>query len=84
MAVSTGVWDYRIEGADITVHSAERQLGLELTLLPNGISVRRSMVLVPPHQIVIVPDHILAMSPNGHTTLKEMHFSECQIGFVIS
>lgn len=83
MTISTGVWDYRIEGPNITIHSAERNIGLDMTVLQNGVNVRRGTASYPPHKIVITPDLIVVMSGQTQMRMSETHITDCRRGFVV-
>ena len=61
MTISTGVWDYRIEGPTITMNSSERKISLELDLTPQGVTVRRGTIFCPPWELRITPErYVLA------------------------
>ncbi len=82
MAVSTQLWDYRIEGRNILIRSAPRKIELNLTLNTNGVTVNRGRFVRGSITLFVEPDH--------HTLLPMNHrmsgntFRNCRIGMDIN
>lgn len=62
LIVSTGVWDYRIEGARLEIRSGTAQIEVAFSFLDDGISVDRGFfgsgsrgIIVEPQRYVVVP-----------------------------
>lgn len=60
LSVSTGVWDYKIRGQTIQMRSSQHFVSLEMTLKPDGVTLRNGLFLRHPYLLVIDPDkHVL-------------------------
>lgn len=81
MKISTGVWDYRIEGQSIQIRSAERSIDLVLILNDDGIKVERGLFIKPPIALVIEPTHHTIM-PN-RITMSGCFMENCAVGLVV-
>lgn len=55
LMVSTGVWDYRLEGARLKINSAVRLLWLDMEFTPEGVAVDRAVIHIPPAVIDVSP-----------------------------
>lgn len=82
MCVSTGVWDYRIEGPNVLVHSSEFDVGLEMSLTSNGVNVKRGTLYSLGHKLVIEAG-FLTLYP-GLIRFHGGYASRCRAGLSIN
>jgi trigger factor len=64
IVVSTGVWDFNLEGSELKIWSRERELGVRLQLLDNGVEIDRGTIVRPQVAVKIQPDAVVVM-PKG-------------------
>jgi hypothetical protein len=64
LMVSTGVWDYKIEGATLEIRSGTAQIDAAFTFLDDGIRINRGYFGTGKRGIVIEPDRYLMVPSN--------------------
>lgn len=82
MVVSTGVWDYRLEGPLMRIRRAEGQIELSLTFDEHGVTVRKGFFVMPPLALVVEPDHHTIL-PN-RITMSGCTTRNCRTGLHVS
>ena len=62
LMISTGVWDYRVEGKDLEIRSDQTTVSLRLRFEEHGFSVSKGYIIRSPTTIRIEPDRVVINS----------------------
>jgi hypothetical protein len=81
LMVSTGVWDYRIEGATLEIRSGTAQIEAAFSFLDDGIRVERGFFGSASRGIIVEPQRYVVV-PFGHS-FTQCRFSQCLHGIVM-
>ena len=57
MVVSTSVWDFNVEGPEITIRNALRDITLQFSFVDNVITVAQGRIIYPPYTLDIRKDY---------------------------
>lgn len=81
LIISTGVWDYRIEGRVVEIRSEAAKIDVKFSFLDDGIRIDRGLFWANDRGVMVTENYIIL--PNG-TKFMDCKTHQCLVGFSIS